>query len=172
MTHEHDAEDARRLASGDAAWLLAKYERRIRTRCRAKLRGHPDAEDVAQQVLVRLLHESRRRRSYPVPYGVVVNKVIDWTVADYHDERPLDQPLPEGWEPSAEDEGYDEVIGRMSIEPLIERLPSGQREVVKLRFVELLEPDEIAERLGIERNAVHQRLHNAMKTLRRLLADG
>ena len=48
MTHGRDADDAALLARGDHGRLLAKWEPTIIGRCVAELRGHLDADDVAE----------------------------------------------------------------------------------------------------------------------------
>ena len=60
MSHDGDAADAALLARGEHARLLAKYEPVIVGRCVAELRGHVDADDVAQDVKVRLWGELRK----------------------------------------------------------------------------------------------------------------
>jgi DNA-directed RNA polymerase specialized sigma24 family protein len=71
------------LASGDHARLLAKYEPVIVARCVARLRGALDAEDVAQDVKLRLWRELQAGKTYRVPYRVVVHKVIGWTLKEH-----------------------------------------------------------------------------------------
>jgi DNA-directed RNA polymerase specialized sigma24 family protein len=58
MNDGRDAEDARLLDSGEHARLLAPYEPVIIGRCVAALRGSLDAEDVAQDVKLRLWREA------------------------------------------------------------------------------------------------------------------
>lgn len=53
----------------------------------------------------------------------------------------------------------------------LERLSDEQRSVFVLRDLEGWDTDEIAERLGISRDLVRQRLHRARLALRALLAD-
>ena len=69
MSHDGDAADALLLARGEHARLLAKYEPIILGRCVAELRGHLDADDVAQDVKVRLWRELHQgqvlRRAFP-----------------------------------------------------------------------------------------------------------
>ena len=65
-------DDEALLAARDHARLLAKYEPVIVQRCVAALRGHSDAEDVAQDVKLRLWRELQAGKTYPVPYRVVV----------------------------------------------------------------------------------------------------
>jgi RNA polymerase sigma factor (sigma-70 family) len=173
MSHDGDAADAALLAAGDHARLLAKYEPIIIGRCIAKLRGHLDAEDVAQDVKLRLWNELKAGKTYPVPYRVVVHQVIGWTVGDYLAGRPTDVPLPDGWEPANPSDDLAELRDRDAVSSMLEDLPEGKtREVMELRYLERLEVAEIAERLGMDQNAVHQALHRGHDKLRKTLAGG
>ena len=172
MSYDTDAEDAQLLAAGDIGALLAKYDPTIRGRCVARLRGGPDADDVAQNVRLRLLDEFHRGRRYgSLPYRVVVNQVITWTVGDYFAGRRTDAPLPETWEP-AEDDFSPAVYSREWLAGVFAALPERQREVLELRYLHGLEHVEIAERLGIERNAVDQALFNGHTKLREAFVHG
>jgi len=101
MSYDGDVANAVLLAHGEHARLLAKYEPVILGRCVARLHGHTDAEDVAQDVKVRLWKELSAGKVYGVPYRVVVHKVVGWTINDYFAGRPTDVPLPEGWDADA-----------------------------------------------------------------------
>lgn len=169
MAHAEDARDAQLLDAGDIAALLAIYEPVIRARCIARLKGDLVADDVAQDVLLRLLDEFRRAKRYgSTPYRVVVHKVVDWTLRDHWGSRPTHVPLPEGWEPPAEDTSA-EVVSRYHMASLFDGLPERQRQVCELRYLQLLDHDEIAARLGIERNNVDQALHRGHARLREVL---
>jgi RNA polymerase sigma factor (sigma-70 family) len=169
MPHDADAEDTRLLEQGQIEYLLAKYHDVIVGRCVARLRGHPDAEDVAQSVKLRLLREFHRGKRYgDTPYRVVVHQVIGWTLSEYFDGRPTDVELPEDWSPEAGD-GAERVEADFYLEALFADLPSRQREVLELRYLSGLEHEEIATRLGMTRNAVDQALHNGHEKLRRAL---
>lgn len=159
--------DEELLASGEYATLLARYEVVIVQRCVARLRGHPDAEDVAQDVKLRLWRELQAGNTYPVPYRVVVHKVIGWTLKDHWAGRDTAVPLPEGWEAGAE----DDFAGPLIVDELLAGLPPREQEVWRL-YTEGLSPDQIAERLGVTRNNVDQALHRGRKRLRELLARG
>jgi len=165
-------DDEALLASGDHAALLARYEPVIVARCVAALRGHLDAEDVAQDVKLRLWRELRAGKAYRVPYRVVVHKVIGWTLSDYWAGRDTTLPLPEGWEPAVE----DDPDGRLIVESLLAELPPRERAVWSLHCGEGLGPEQIAERLQIERNNVDQALHRGRTKLstklRETLAGG
>ena len=160
-------DDEALLASGDHARLLARYETVIVQRCVARLRGHLDAEDVAQDVKLRLWKELQAGKTYPVPFRVVVHKVIEWTLGDYWAGRDTTVPLPDGWEPSS----ADDPDGPMIVREALAELPKREQEVWTL-WMEGLSPDQIAERLQITRNNVDQALHRGRVKLRELLARG
>jgi len=170
MHDARDAEDAHLLERGDRATLIAAYEDVVVQRCLIATRGN-EGYDVAQNVFLRLLQELDRGRRYTVPYRVVVHKVVDWTVKEHFAGRPTDVALPEGWDPVDESDPYAEVDDS-DLDALWADLAEGDRRVLDLRYVQGLEIDEIAERLGKTRNAVDQALHRAHDKLRTLIADG
>jgi RNA polymerase sigma factor (sigma-70 family) len=172
MSHELDAADAKLLAEGEYAFLLAKYEPVIIGRCIARLRGHADADDVAQDVKLRLWAELRAGKQYPVPFRVVVHNVIGWTVADYFEGRPTDVPLPEGWDEHDASDPLGELLDRHAVSSRLDPLEGRTREVMELRYLELFDPDQIAERLGMKRNAVDQALHRGHNKLRETATGG
>ena len=158
--HDEDALDAQLLESGDIARLLARYDKTILAVCIARLRGHADAEDVAQNVRMRLYREFERGRRYSVPYRVVVFKVTEWTVKEYFQGLRFDEPLPDDWDGSRSGP-EDEVVTRYHLEQVLGTLPERERQVAEARWVRALEPDEIAAELDIERNNVYQALSRA-----------
>jgi RNA polymerase sigma factor (sigma-70 family) len=168
---ERDAEDARLLEKGDIAGLIAAYHGIIVGRCIARLRGDDAAYDVAQNVMLRLVAEFKRGKRYTVPYRVVVHQVIDWTLKEHFEERDTAVPLPEGWEPAVED-ASEAVLSRYYLTDLLATLPGETRKVMELRYLDGLEIEQIAERLGLTRNAVDQALHRGHAKLREGLADG
>ena len=170
MHDARDAEDAHLLERGDHAALIAAYEDVVVQRCLIATRGN-EGYDVAQNVFLRLLQELDRGRRYAVPYRVVVHKVVDWTVKEHFADRPTDVALPEGWDPVDESDPYAEVDDS-DLDALWADLAEGDRRVLDLRYVQGLEIDEIAERLGKTRNAVDQALHRAHDKLRTLIGDG
>jgi RNA polymerase sigma factor (sigma-70 family) len=172
MSHDGDGADALLLARGEHARLLAKYEPVIIGRCIAELRGHPDADDVAQDVKVRLWTELRKGKTYSVPFRVVVHNVIRWTLKDYYARRPTHVPLADDWDPADPADDLEGLLDRDAVSAMLDGLDGRAREVMELRYLDRLEIAEIAKRLGIERNAVDQALHNGHRKLRETLAGG
>ena len=169
MTHAEDARDSQLLEAGDIAALLAIYEPVIRGRCTARLKGDLVADDVAQDVLLRLLQEFDRGKRYgDTPYRVVVHKVVDWTLRDHWGSRPTHVPLPEGWEPPAEDTS-GEVVSRYWMASLFDGLTDGERAVFELRYLRGLDHEQIAAELGITRGNVDIRLYRGHARLKELV---
>jgi RNA polymerase sigma factor (sigma-70 family) len=170
MTNESDAEDRRLLANGDIDALLAKYLPVALNRCRARLKGHPDAEDVAQATLLRLVAEFHRGKSYgETPYRVVVHKVIGWTISDHFEGRRIDEPLAE--EAVASDDSTG-VVSDLYLSGLLAEIAGNDGVVARARYLDGLEPDEIAGALEMKRNAVDQALWRVRKKLREELISG
>lgn len=162
---DEDAFDRQLYESGDIAQLLARYDGMIRGTCVARLNGHADADDVAQTVRMRLFKEFERGKQYGVPYRVVVWKVVNWTVGGYFNAQRLDDPLPDDWDTELGDPEGD-VVTRFHLAGLLADLPGREREVAELRYVRMLEPEQIADELGIARNNVDQALWRANNKLR------
>jgi DNA-directed RNA polymerase specialized sigma24 family protein len=167
MPHAADLDDAQLLANNDIGGLLARYDSVIRNRCIARLHGSLDAEDVAQDVRERLLAEfSRGKRYGGLPYRVVVHQVIGWTIADHFAGRPTDVPLPEGWAPVESEDPASEVVSRGWVEWVVAQVDGKDGQIIAMRYRDLLEPAEIAERLGMEPNAVHQAIFRGLRKIR------
>jgi RNA polymerase sigma factor (sigma-70 family) len=164
MHDARDAEDKRLLAEGEHKLLLAGYFRPVREQCFVALRNQDAADEATQRVFLRLLGELRRGKTYCVPFRVVVWKVTKWTLRSFYPAAKHDATLPEGWDPDAPD-AYAEWEDTYDLGLLLADLPPRQRQVLDLAYREGLAPAEIAERLGINRNAVDQALHNGHKRL-------
>lgn len=164
MHDARDAEDKRLLDEGEHGLLLAAYFHPVRERCYVRLRDEDAANDVAQQVLVRLLSELRGGKAYPVPFRVVVWMVTDWTLKGFYPGVKQDLLLPERWDPEAPD-AYAEWEDRHDLAVVLAALPQRQQDVLALRYGEQLSHEQIADRLGISRNAVDQALHDGHKNL-------
>jgi RNA polymerase sigma factor (sigma-70 family) len=171
MPHVRDAEDALNVQTGDFAALLAPYLEIIRQRCLIAVRdGHGD--DVAQNVYLRLLREHQAGKRYRVPYRVVVHKVVDWTIKEHFQGLPTDVPLPDDFDPAGDESGFGELEDEDELAQWFAELSEGERRVCELRYLRGLEPDEIADELGMTRNAVDQRLFQARKRLREIIGGG
>ena len=93
-----DAEDARLLGDRDFDRLAAKYLPVVQTIVYGRVRGD-GAEDVVQDVMLRLLRELDAGKNYAVPFRVVVPNVTVWLVKGHFRGEPVQLvPLPDEWE--------------------------------------------------------------------------
>jgi RNA polymerase sigma factor (sigma-70 family) len=164
MHDARDAEDKRLLEEGEHKLLLAGYFQPVREQCFIALRKEDAADEASQRVFLRLLAELRAGKTYAVPFRVVVWMVTKWTLRSFYPAAKHDATLPAGWDPEAPD-AYAEWEDRHDLGVLFAELPPRQREVLDLVYREGLSPAQVAERLGIKRNAVDQALHNGHKRL-------
>jgi RNA polymerase sigma factor (sigma-70 family) len=172
MHDARDAEDTRLLESGEVAALVESYYGVILDRCRIKLRREDDAVAVAAEVAIRLLSELKRGRRYRVPFRVVVHQVIGWKVKEHFARGKIDEVELEDWLRTASTESTAErdifrADAERGFEGLIDGLTELEQDVLRLRYLEDLDFQEIARRLGKEPNAVHQIHHRALTKLRR-----
>jgi RNA polymerase sigma factor (sigma-70 family) len=164
MPDARDAEDSRLLAEQDFARLLATYYHVVLERCLLRL-PDADAREVAQMVMLRLLTELRAGKSYPIPFRVVVHQVTTWKIKEFHTRGRIEL-LPEDWDPESGDDPFEGFEQGYDLDLLFTGMPARVRDVLRLRYLAGLEIEEIAERLGMTRNAVDQALHRGHGTLR------
>ena len=133
-------------------------------------RGH--AEDLLQTTLLRTaLHWSRARES-PDAYArrVLVNLSRDRIRSLFR--RPREAPLPPDPDSlRAVDAGYEQVTERRVVVEALAKLPTRQRQVIVLRFVEDLSIEQTAALLGFSAGTVKSYTSRALARLRELLAD-
>lgn len=163
-----DADDARLIERGDYARLLERHRPLIRRRVGMCLRGE-DVDEVAAQVIAHLYVQLRAGKRFDVPFRVVAYNRAGWMAKDFL-RAPSDIALgdPGEWhhEPTS-----DDIDDWSYVRSLLAKLPSRDREVFELAVYGGLTPPQIAERLGIERNAVDQAMFRARKALQTLI-DG
>jgi DNA-directed RNA polymerase specialized sigma24 family protein len=168
MHDARDAEDKRLLEAGEIELVLAGWYETIVGRCVARMRG-PVGHDVAQAVCERLWRELKRGKHAEggPPFRVIVHKVIDFTCAGWYEP---------GWR---ENEWFEidaraadstaEADVRLDLETFVETLPPADGKVARLWLLDCLDPAQIAERVGKERNAVYQSRSRISQRLREWL---
>ena len=162
MHDARDAEDKRLLENGDHRRLVESYYETIIQWCTVRTRSRDAGVDVATNVVIRLLGELERGKTYTVPFRVVVSQVVRYKCIEYFaaksDTLELDDR--EGPDP------YDLVHERDAFDRLLNGLTDLEREIVTLRWWYGWEIEDIATHLGRTRNAIDQRISTASKKLR------
>lgn len=140
-----------------------------------RLLGDPHlAEDCVSETFSRLLRTARDGRPIENVRAYLYRVVHNWA-ADHHRRQPLPQ-LELDSELHADPEGNpaDQVHGLLENERVraaLLRLPSDQRQVIELRFLEEWPHDDVAAALGKTAEATRALQHRALAALRRMLLD-
>jgi RNA polymerase sigma-70 factor, ECF subfamily len=129
-----------------------------------RLAGDQHAEDVVQDALLRALRAYPRLR-HADHLRAWLYRVTTTAAIDLHRSRRREVPTDEVPAPATHDT-YDEG----AFDALIAPLPNGARAALRLRFVDDLDYEGIADRLGITTVAARQRVSTAVRTLRERLA--
>ena len=122
--------------------------------------GDANGEDVLQDALLRALRAYPRLR-HAEHLRAWLFRVTTTAAIDAHRSRPREQPVAE-----LPVHGVHDDYDAGAFESLIAPLPEASREPLRLRFVEDLDYDHIAGRLGISPAAARQRVSTAVRTLR------
>ncbi|MRG96608.1 RNA polymerase sigma factor [Polyangium spumosum] len=171
MDRAEEAELVARLRKGDKTALrvvYASFSDRIFGFLLRLSRRRDVAEDLHQETWVSVArHAERLTEGTDLPawlFTIARNKHRSWRRWAALDFTRLafdsDGPEPEG--PSARPDAGDELA---ALEQALEALPMAHREVLLLVGVEGLEPKQAAEVLGIQPEALRQRLSRARSAL-------
>ena len=132
--------------------------------------GNPEqAEDAAQQAWLRLIQkwELVSALSWEKAGGYAItaakNAALDMLRTQRHTV-----PLPEDWDPPAQQDGQDDYSYLVS---LVRELPEGYRRVLELKLVEELGNREIAKRLSIRESTVSSRVMRGRAMLQKRLQE-
>ena len=168
MHDARDVEDKRLLGAGQHTQLLENYVYLVQEWVALRARDRRAAEEVVQRVFLRLASELAAGRSYPVPFRVVVWNVVNWTARGY-EWGPREATLPDDWDAMAPDE-FAAWEAEHDLGLWLADLAPREREVLDLLHREGLSSAQVADRLGIEPNAVHQAAYRGHRKVAEKLA--
>ena len=167
-----DAELVRSVRGGDRSafnQLVLKYRRRVMGVAARMLEDRADAEDLAQDVFVRIFRSLGDFKGEALfstwLYRITANACLNRRKKQQR-ERRLKEDI-DGLEPLRLDPFANPhvLLERKQLKALLERiiqaLPEEQRIVLVLRDLEGLSYEEIADCLGVELGTVRSRLHRA-----------
>ena len=170
MHDARDAEDNRLLEAKEHTHLLESYVYLVEEWASIRVRDRQATEEVVQRVFLRLASELAAGRRYTVPYRVVVWKVVNWMAQGYEWSPKEAATLPEDWDDVGPD-AYEAWEAEHDLGSWIADLPGRDREVLDLLYREGLSPAQIAERLEMTTNAVHQATHRGHRRVAEKLAS-
>lgn len=155
-------------------YLMRRFGDKVLYLAYSYLHNHSWAEDVAQEVFVRVytnLENFQGRSSiYTWIYHITVNLCRDQLRAQTRRQR-LEPELPENHLPGVE----DRVLANLEYQELWQAilvLPVTYREVIWLHYYEQLSLKDIARILGISLPTVKIRLYRARRHLQQVLRAG
>jgi RNA polymerase sigma-70 factor (ECF subfamily) len=125
-----------------------------------RIAGDANGEDVLQDALLRALRAYPRLR-HAEHLRAWLYRVTTTTALDHHRSRRREVLTDAPPEQVSEPEHYDDTF-----EALIGGLPETAQAALRLRFVDDLDYDCIASRLGVSAVAARQRVSTAIRTLR------
>ncbi len=167
-----DAEIVRRIANGNVEALGTLYDRHARALLgfARRLTSNEDAEDVVQNVFLRVVASANRfdpsaTSAKPWLVGIAVHVVRERRRKVVRFARALlrmSTLRPPSREPSAD---------RTDVERALAKLSLAKREVLLLVEVEELTCEEAASTLGIPIGTVWTRLHHARRELKSALGE-
>jgi RNA polymerase sigma-70 factor (ECF subfamily) len=156
------------MESLDQIWR--DYHRGLLSFIRRRVGAADMAEDILQDVFVKAhsrldtLANADRVQSWL--YQIARNTIID-----YHRTRKNTEPLPDeiAQQPEHIDEEWRE-LGKCVL-PMIETLPEGYRDALRLSEIESLPLKEVAERLNISLPGAKSRVQRGRAKLKRAFLD-
>jgi RNA polymerase sigma-70 factor (ECF subfamily) len=180
----------RRCVSGDAvAWdeIVQRYHRRIYNICYRFAGSSDDAQDLTQEVFIRMY---RTLNSYDVGRGAFMTWVttltrnllvdhfrktkhdrltdsLDATASDHPDAMPLSERIPD--DGPAPDSGVQSRETRDAVHQALQKLSPELREAVILRDLQDMDYREIATVLKVPEGTVKSRINRGRAELARLL---
>jgi len=136
---------------------------------RSLVRSDAEAEDLAQTAVLKVLQraDSISDPAFVKPYLLTTvrnlwrNQLRDGRRFEPHDQTVFER-LP------AESPENDPVVSALDVRELLiamETLSKAHRELIELRYIDLLEYDEIGDRLGVTPSTARQRVHRARERL-------
>ena len=145
----------------------------------SRVSGREEVLDLVQEIFYKFWQAVSQGKVISFPktflFKIAHNKVIDW----YRKNKPesLDRMM-EGDEGESQSFQVEDTKAEMEMRisneanwvlGIIHKLPPQYSEAVKMRFVDDLSPQEMAEILNISPNAVSLRLNHALEKLREIL---
>jgi RNA polymerase sigma-70 factor (ECF subfamily) len=172
---DHDATVMRAVIAAKAGdmeavrFLYIRYKDNVYGYVLSIVRESHEAEDVTQQVFMKLMSSIQKYEPRAVPFTAWILRVARNVAIDQLRRRRA-IVCEEVFEPACatDDSGRD---CRWDLESALGELPEDQREVVVLRHLVGLTPGEIAERLGRSESSIHGLHHRGRLALQRKLVE-
>lgn len=159
---------------GFFAELVRRHEQAIIKKCYQHLKNREDAQDVAQEVLLRPYTKSHTYKP-ALPFKPWLEKIIQNRCIDHlkKDKTALNQEVSEKIADSIEEEMDTEEVNRPTIEilrELLETVGGDTKLILVLKYEQGWSIQAIQQALGLTESAVKQRLKRSREKIQKLFA--
>lgn len=156
--------------------LVEKYQERLYWHIRRMVVGHEDANDVMQNMFIKVWKNLSNFRSesnlYTWLYRIATNETITWldqqkkrsSLSLSDNESALENKL-------EAQKGFDASKLEWKLQKAIQLLPEKQRIVFNLRYYDEMPYEEMAEVLGTSEGALKASYHHAVKKVESFLIN-
>jgi RNA polymerase sigma-70 factor (ECF subfamily) len=150
-------------------FLYLRYAEEILRFVKSLVRDHHEAEDITQNVFIKLMTVIGKYEPRDVPFSAWVRKVARNVALDHLRARRM-TPV-EDVRVADDDRRQISRERNRDLCEALNRLTEDQREVLVLRHIVGLSPSEIAELLGKNENAIHALHHRGRLSLQSALTE-
>src|SRR4051794_38637659 len=150
-------------------FLYLRYADEVLRFVKSLVRDHHEAEDITQNVFIKLMSVIEKYEPRDVPFSAWVRKVARNVALDHLRTRRV-ALVEDVWVAEDDRRQVSRERNRDLCEAL-DRLTEEQREVLVLRHIIGLTPPEIAKLLGKKENAIHGLHHRGRLSLQAALTE-
>ncbi len=155
--------------------LYERYVAKVYRYIAFRVGSGPDAEDLTAEVFLKAMEAMDSYRWQGAPFSSWLLRIAHNWVVDYlrRKKRHGEVPLEDYHRPPDKEMALliDQAMTRQEVLPVVAKLTEAQQQVVALRFAAGCSIREAAAIMGKTEGAVKSLQHNALFTLRHLLAD-
>jgi RNA polymerase sigma-70 factor, ECF subfamily len=148
-------------------FLYVRYSDNVYGYVRSIVRDDKDAEDITQQVFLKLMTVIGRYQDRGIPFSGWLLRVARNVALDHLRRHKAAFTADLADAPEPDDEDADDRA--RSLRAALHSLPEEQRTVVLMRHVIGLTPPEIAERMGRTESSIHGLHHRGRRALQQEL---
>lgn len=157
------------------AELMRRHESEILKKCYLRLKNRQDAQDVSQEVLIRLF--TRAATYQPeLPFKPWLGKIIQNRCNDHlnNDKTALREEISARMADRIEEEINTDEVDRSTpeiLQELLEKAGGSTKSILMLKYGEGYSIQQIQQVLGLKESAVKQQLKRAREKMRKLFAQ-
>lgn len=163
------------LDEGALASLHASYYPRIYNYAFLQLGDMQAAEDLASEVMMKVLESVTKYRPTGAPFSAWVFRIARNRLIDLHRQRKR-RGQPDLQQPPIDTQIGPDALAEMALDRgqlqiALKYLTESERQVIVLRFIEGFDNASVADILGRSEGAVKSLQHRALQSLRRILSE-